>query len=156
MLYIGFSDFVMCYTQTMNIPLTEIDNICKIDGCTKIVTRRGERGRLPSRCIEHSTTCLVPECEVPTDAVRCSKHAARYARLGTTDLCCTCESLTKYECRQHPLAVHYRRLEELGHPVPTEFQYAPDHESIDEWVKNKPAAPEDIYYIPAGSTIKPF
>ena len=58
-------------------------NICRITGCVGTPTGKNHR------CSEHAETCLAEGCDTPSpDAVRCSKHAARYIRLGHSALKC--------------------------------------------------------------------
>lgn len=57
-------------------------NICRIIGCFNAVDGK------TSRCEEHALNCVAEGCDVETEAVRCSKHAARYWRLGHSALRC--------------------------------------------------------------------
>ena len=57
-------------------------NICKIVDCSNASMGKGYR------CDEHAENCLAEGCQTPAVTVRCSKHAARYARLGHSALKC--------------------------------------------------------------------
>jgi len=80
-------------------------NICKVQGCLNDVTGKSYR------CGEHSTTCIAEGCDVESTAVRCSKHAARYSRIGRSYMTCHhagCQSAPtgdRDECPRHAIEV---------------------------------------------------
>lgn len=82
-----------------------METVCRIVGCsTETVGRQ-------TRCTEHSNTCVAEGCTTESKAVRCSRHAGSYWRLGASHISCRHVGCTilpmgdRAVCENHALGV---------------------------------------------------